>query len=74
MLVYHFTNAQYGIDALSSRQIKISRISDLNDPFELLGTDISDQRLRKAFLAMNKDLSKKYGLLCFSQDWRNPLM
>ena len=74
MLVYHFTNAQYGIDALSSRQIKISRISDLNDPFELLGTDISDRRLRKAFLAMKKDLSNKYGLLCFSQDWRNPLM
>ncbi len=74
MRVYKFLNAKYGLEALENRQLKIARISDLNDPFELLGTDLSNQELRKAFVEMKYTLDKNRGLLCFSKRWRNPLL
>ena len=42
MRVYKFLNAKYGLEALKNRRLKIARISDLNDPFELLGVNLSD--------------------------------
>ncbi len=74
MRVYKFLNAKYGLEALENRRLKIARISDLNDPFELLGTDLSNQELRKAFVEMKFALNKNRGLLCFSKSWRNPLL
>lgn len=74
MRVYHFLNAQYGLEALERRRLKVSRIGDLNDPFELLGTDLSDRELRRAFLEMKNALGKNHGLICFSKRWRNPVL
>ena len=74
MLCYRFIDARYGLEALSKRQLKISRIAGLNDPFELLGTKLSDQNMRRAFLGMKNDLDRNYGLLCFSRHWTNPVM
>ena len=74
MLFYHFIDARYGLEALSKRRLKISRIADLNDPFELLGTKLSDPNMRRAFLGMKNDLDRDYGLLCFSRHWNNPVM
>jgi len=74
MRVYKFLNAKYGLKALENRRLKIARISDLNDPFELLGTDLSNQELRTAFVEMKNALDKNHGLLCFSKRWRNPVL
>ncbi|HEX9789780.1 MAG TPA: DUF2971 domain-containing protein [Kiloniellales bacterium] len=74
MRVYHFLNAKYGLEALKKRRLKVSRIDDLNDPFEMLGTDLSDRKLRQAFLKTKSDLAKDCGLLCFSKRWRNPVL
>jgi hypothetical protein len=32
---YHFISLQHGLDDLRQRHLKISRLDDLNDPFEL---------------------------------------
>ena len=48
-------------------------IEDLNDPFEMLGFSNHKPELRKAWPFLKKDLSSRFGLLCFSQDWRNPV-
>ncbi len=74
MRVYHFLNAKYGLEALKSRRLKVSRISDLNDPFELLGTNLSNWELRRAFLEMKNAIGRNRGLLCFSKRWRNPVL
>lgn len=74
MRVYHFLNAKYGLEALKNRRLKVSRIGDLNDPFELLGTDLSNRELRRAFLEMKNALGRNHGLLCFSKRWRNPVL
>ncbi len=72
--VFHFLNAQYGIDDIKRRRLKISTISDLNDPFELLSIDLSNRNLRKAFLATKEQMSKNRGILCFSMKWSNPVL
>jgi len=74
MRVYKFLNAKYGLEALEKRRLKIARINELNDPFELLGTDLSDRELRRAFMGMKNASNEDRGLLCFSKRWRNPVL
>jgi hypothetical protein len=73
MRVYHFLNKQYGIENLKNRRLKIAEIMSLNDPFELLGINLSDPSLRRAVNETKKTLSKKRGIICFSKSWRNPV-
>ena len=72
--VYHFLSAKYALDDLRCRHLKISRITELNDPFELLGVDLSDHKLRWAIKDTKRQLSKTKGLLCFSETWGNPVL
>lgn len=74
MRVFHFLNEQYGLKALRDRRLKISRIHELNDPFEFLGVELSDREFRKALKRTKDQLSERRGLLCFSKDWRNPVL
>ncbi|WP_316975725.1 DUF2971 domain-containing protein [Shumkonia mesophila] len=74
MRVYHFLNAEHGLDALRNCHLKIARFGELNDPFELLGVDLSDKDIRQAFKKIKIALAEYRGLLCFSRRWRNPLL
>lgn len=71
--VYHFLPAHFALDDLHKRQLKIARIDALNDPFELIGHSAADAATRKAFAKTKMDLAEKFGLLCFSRGWRNPV-
>ncbi|RXT24764.1 hypothetical protein B5P46_15835 [Rhizobium leguminosarum] len=72
MRVYHFIDEKWGLDNIRRRRLKIARISDLNDPFEL---EIAspDPTVRRAFRQTKAQLNGWAGLLCFSRDWRNPV-
>jgi hypothetical protein len=48
MRVYHFLSAENALDELSRRQIKLSEIDNLNDPFELWCVAQGDHRIREA--------------------------
>jgi hypothetical protein len=74
MQAYHFIAAAHGLDDLRRRRLKIATLDELNDPFDLLGVNLGDQPLRHAFRVMRDELSKSHGLLCFSRDWRNPVL
>jgi len=73
MRVYHFINAEFGLEDIIERRLKISRIMELNDPFEFLGANLSDPNFRKAMKATKATLSKSKGILCFSKNWNNPV-
>lgn len=73
MIVYYFTSAKYGIENLKHRRLKVSDFSNVNDPFELLGIEMRDKDVRKAVNFEKSKISKKYGLLCFSEDKYNPV-
>jgi hypothetical protein len=74
MRVFYFTNANYGVSNLSLRRLKISRFSQLNDPFELLAADLLDPRDRKALSNFKDNLNSTKGMICFSGSWGNPLL
>ena len=74
MRVFHFTNTYYGISNLSLKRLKVSRFSQLNDPFELLAADLLDSRDRKALSEFKNTLNANKGMICFSGSWGNPLL
>ena len=74
MRVYSRTGAQFALSNLALRRIKIARFEDLNDPYELLGVDVGDSKLRTAFRKIKERINDEGGLICFSKSWRNPLM
>lgn len=65
---------KYGLMALEARRLKISRLMELNDPFEFLGVDLSDPEKRGALQITKRQLSEKNGLLCFCKSWHNPVL
>ncbi len=74
MRVYHFLSADHALDDISKRRIKIAQFQDLNDPFELLGANLSDRTMRKAFRVFKKEMEQSYGILCFSRTKKNPVL
>lgn len=74
MRVHYLTGSQYALSNIALRRIKISRFSDLNDPFELLAVDLADRQHRAAFRDTKEQLNKNRGLICFSKSWSNPLL
>lgn len=73
MRVFYFIDERWGIDDIKNSRLKISRITDLNDPFELLNTDLSEEGYDEHFKALKIEISKGIGILCFSQCWSNPV-
>ena len=73
MRVFHFIGAEYGLEDLRMRRLKVATLHELNDPFELFGVSLADESVRRAFAAMKDQLASNRGLLCFSRDWHNPV-
>ena len=45
----------------------------MNDPFEFTGADLSNLEFREAMGGLKDYLNEKWGLLCFSKSWDNPV-
>jgi hypothetical protein len=71
--VYHVTSAEYGISDISLCHLKVARFSDLNDPFELMAMRFRTDT-RRAAADFKEDVDSHTGLLCFSADWKNPVL
>src|SRR5690606_13160087 len=74
MQLFNLSSAEYAISNIALRRIKISRIGDLNDPFELLPFNIHDKRLRDAARKTRDQIDATRGVLCFSKHWSNPVL
>lgn len=73
MIVYHFINELYGLKDIRERRLKISNIADLNDPFEFIAAETSNQRKRHIINGVRDELAKSRGIICFSRHWQNPV-
>jgi hypothetical protein len=71
---YHFIPASYGLDDLRNRRLKIARLDDLNDPFDLWAIAQPDRVLRHALRTTKVEMARRFGMLCFSLSWQNPLL
>lgn len=74
MRVHHLINIEHGLDNLKRKRIKVSRFSELNDPFELLAIDIRNKDFRAGIKARKALVDSKEGLISFSKEWRNPVL
>lgn len=73
MRLYHFVNKTHGIEDIAKRRLKVATLHDLNDPFELRGVSLADRNERRAFEMFRDEFAKRYGMLCFSLNWKNPV-
>jgi hypothetical protein len=71
---YHLTSAAHALANVALKRLKISRFGDLNDPFELLAGEIGEHDYRAAIKSWKSTFHTKYGLLCFSRFWKNPVL
>ena len=72
--VYQLLPEKWALVNLRRRRIKVTRFNDLNDPFELLAAELSRQEERLRFNRWRRSVSARFGLLCFSERWENPLL
>lgn len=72
--VYHLTSAEFAINNIGLRRLKVARFFDLNDPFELLALNFHGRRTRKIVRDFKTTYDSNTGLLCFSADWTNPVL
>jgi hypothetical protein len=74
MIAFKFLSAHFGLKTLSERRIKISRVNELNDPFELTPFDLRDRRLRRAMQMTRSNFNRRFGLVCLSANWHDPVL
>jgi hypothetical protein len=74
MHLYHFLPADHALDDLVQGRLKIAEIRNLNDPFELWASGQRDPKVRAPLRKWKLEMSKRFGMLCFSSDKSNPLL
>jgi hypothetical protein len=74
MKLYYLTSLPFAISNLVLSRIKISRISELNDPFELKSANLNDPCNRRVLETFKYQTNKSHGLICFSSSWNNPVL
>jgi|HubBroStandDraft_1064217.scaffolds.fasta_scaffold26044_2 hypothetical protein len=74
MRAYKFLNSHFGLKSLYERRLKLSRLDELNDPFELTPFDLTNPNVREPFLKTKADLGADRGMLCFSASWCDPVI
>ncbi len=72
--VYKFLPSKWALDDIKNQHIKISTISDLNDPFDLLPYDFTSSEHQKQIRHAREVAASEYGMVCFSFKWSNPVL
>ena len=72
--VYHFAPKEHGLSNIQKRSLKVDTFDKMNDPFELLGVHLGDRSARRKFRQWRLSIAKEWGVLCFTMDWRSPLL
>lgn len=74
MKIYKFINAHWGRVALHERRLKVSRVLELNDPFDFMCFAPETKKQRHAFSKALKFMNTRIGIVSFSTSWEEPLL
>jgi hypothetical protein len=74
MRLYYMTTKQWGPVALRDRRLKISRLQELNDPFELLGASVGEEDMRRMLTVLHGHWARELGMICLTENWNSPVM
>lgn len=72
--VYKFMAASHGIGTLEKKRLKLTKLEELNDPFDLCPLDTSDPAIFEVANAYSSQFWKTKAILCFSRNWDNLLL
>jgi len=74
-IYYHFLSSEHAIENLKRKRRKVTTIdNDINDPFELMPYRRYEFEKRQQYIQVFKSVAQKWGILCFSQTWQEPLL
>lgn len=73
MQVYYFTSAHHALSNVEKRRVKLSQLGNLNDPFEWAAPAFLKREDRKIMRETRLEMGRRWGLLCFSANWQNPV-
>lgn len=75
MRLYYMTSHEIATNhILIQRRMKLSRFHELNDPFEMKPHSLADTEMRRITALLEREYFPHKGLLCFSDNWRSPVM
>lgn len=63
MRVFYLTTSQFALSNIALRRLKVARLNDLNDPFELLAIDVAAFDLRVGMSAKKRQIDLREGLM-----------
>jgi hypothetical protein len=72
--LYYFTGPDHAITNIVFRRVKISRFSELNDPFELMGQNFGNAVVRRLIRKHKDKFNEQNGIICFSANWTDPVL
>ena len=74
MRVYHYLEANWALDDIRRRRLKLSKIDDMNDPYEWKCVCSDDGPSQLALEKTEREAVEIHGVSCFSRSWNNILM
>jgi hypothetical protein len=69
--LYHFIDLRWGLDDIYRKRIKLSEFDLLNDPAELRGVKLPDEKIMRFMI---DNFRAEHGLVSRSNEWENPLL
>ena len=73
-IYYQFLSSRDAMTDLERKMIKVSRIVNLNDLFELRPYLLIKRDKRSRLEKLRSQIAKTHGMICFSSDWQEPLL
>lgn len=74
MRLFHFLKKEYALQAIVNRRVKVARVSEMNDRFELLCMDMPNPEERRRFAQFRRRVDERFGFVCLTRAWQNPVM
>lgn len=74
MRLYYMTEAKWAKKILREQRFKLSRLNELNDPFEFIGACIGEKQARKVAKVLRDHWHKNIGILCTGTSYDSPVM
>lgn len=74
MIVYHFISSEFALKALRDRRLIISRINELNDPFQFCAMGYSDNDTQAKLETFKNQMNARNGVICFSGTYQDPVL
>ena len=72
-VLYKLRDARFGQRAIKERRLKVARLLDLNDPFDLLSPRLGPEG--NALLQVAKrQWHDEFAIICMSANWQNPVV